>query len=199
MISTPQKNISGMVKINLMKYWQGIRYSHDSLKYIVNFGLEYFYPMPVRQLKKMRWTQAKTMYYNLFVISTYQSLSDDVKYHIAFSHAGDTLNLLQRNREIIELQTKYETERKEGQIQALSQDNAFKELKLRQSRVFFSVGRIGGSCASLCLADHPAEQAPQRAAKPAFAAKAVPLADEPSFYFQLPHQHPELHSRRKSR
>ena len=51
--------------------------------------------------------------------------------------------MLQRNREIIELQTKYETERKEGQIKTLSQENEFQDLKLRQSRGFlFGLGGL---------------------------------------------------------
>ena len=92
----------------------------------------------------MQWTQAKTMYYNLFLISKNKNLADEaLKYHIAFSSAVDTLNVLQRNREIIELQTKYETERKEGQIKALSQENEFQDLKLRQSRGFlFGLGGL---------------------------------------------------------
>ncbi len=63
------------------------------------------------------------------------------------------MNKFNENREIIELQTKYETERKEEQIESLSQENAFQELKLKQSGYFLfgfgklsSIDRYSGNC-----------------------------------------------------
>jgi len=112
-------------------------YRFDSLKYVANFGLELYFPFPHRQLYEMMWTHTKSMYYKLYQISEEkQNTLEALKYHIAYFNAVDTLNRLQRNREIIELQTKYETERKEGQIESLSQENAFQEFKLKQSRYF---------------------------------------------------------------
>ncbi|MCD4682404.1 MAG: histidine kinase [Bacteroidales bacterium] len=119
-------------------------YRYDSLKYIVNFGIELFFPHPRRQLNEMMWTQAKSLYYNLYQINELiENTPKALKYHLAFFDAVDTLNRLQRNREIIELQTKYETERKEEQIVSLSQENAFQELKLKQSGYFlFGLGSL---------------------------------------------------------
>ncbi|MCD4730097.1 MAG: histidine kinase [Bacteroidales bacterium] len=109
-------------------------YRYDSLEFVVNFGTELFFPQPRRQLNEMMWEQVKSMYYQLYQISQERQSTDEaLKYHIAYFNAVDTLNRLQRNREIIELQTKYETERKEEQIESLSQENAFQELKLKQS------------------------------------------------------------------
>jgi len=119
-------------------------YRYDSLKYIVNFGLELYFPFPHRQLNEMMWTQAKSMYYNLYQISeAKKNTLDAFKYHVAYFNAVDTLNKLQHNREIIEIQTRYETERKEEQIESLSQENAFQEFKLKQSRLFlFGLGGL---------------------------------------------------------
>nr|NQU90005.1 histidine kinase [Bacteroidota bacterium] len=111
-------------------------YRYDSLKYVANFGLELYFPFPYRQLHEMMWTQCKSMYYNLYQISEGKKCNEALKYHIAYFNAVDTLNKLQRNREIIELQTKYETERKEEQIVSLSQENTFQEFKLKQSGYF---------------------------------------------------------------
>lgn len=119
-------------------------YRYDSLKYVVNFGSDYFYFIPPRQMKVMQWTEGKAMYYNLYQICEKKKLPyEALKYHVAYANAGDSLMALQRNRDIIELQTKYETERKEEQIKALSQENEFQDLKLKQSRGFlFGLGGL---------------------------------------------------------
>jgi tetratricopeptide (TPR) repeat protein len=119
-------------------------YRYDSLKYVASWGYEPFGPMPLQSMKEMTWDWGEWMYYRLYKIYQKQNRTNEaLKYHIALSRAGDTLQFLKRNRDLIELQTKYESERKEGQIIALSQDNAFKELKLRQSRGFlFGLGGL---------------------------------------------------------
>jgi len=112
-------------------------YRYDSLKYVVNFGLELFFPFPHRQLHEMMWTQAKSMYYKLYQISEEkQNAANALKYHIAYFSAVDTLNKLQRNREMIELQTKYEADRKDQQIETLSLEKELTESRLDQNRYF---------------------------------------------------------------
>lgn len=117
-------------------------YRYDSLKYIVNFGTELFFPVPRRQMKELMWVEVKSMYARLFQISEGINSNEALKYHIAYFNATDTLNNLQRTRESLEIQTRYESERKEVQIESLSQENAFQEFKLRQSG-FFLLG-LGG-------------------------------------------------------
>lgn len=114
-------------------------YRYDSLRYIVNFGLELYYPFPHRQLTEMMWTQAKSMYYNLFQISEKKKdIPDAFKYHIEYFNATDTLNKLQRNREIIEIQTRYESERKDQQIGILSKDITIQKLQIgKQQQTLF--------------------------------------------------------------
>jgi len=88
-------------------------------------------------MREMLWEWGEWMYYYLYEIYKKQNRTKDaLKYHIALSRASDTLNILKRNRDLIELQTKYETERKEQQIASLSEKNAFQDFKLRQSKGF---------------------------------------------------------------
>jgi len=118
-------------------------YKYDSLKYVVNFGLEIYFPYPHIELIEMMWINAKSMYHWLYIISEELKNKDDaLKYHVAYFNAVDTLNNIQRNREIIELQTKYESERKDQQIDTLSLENELKESRLDQNR-YFLFGSIG--------------------------------------------------------
>ena len=119
-------------------------YRYDSLKYIASFGLELWFPLSHKLWDEMMWILAKSMYYKLYQISeAKENALEALKYYIAYFNAVDTLNKLQRNREIIEIQTRYETERKEEQIESLSQENTFQEFKLKQSRLFlFGLGGL---------------------------------------------------------
>ncbi len=112
-------------------------YKHDSLKYVVTSGTNLYGPIIPKHMKEMMWIEGKRMYSKLYQISKLKNRTEQaLKYHIAYFNASDTLNRLQRTRETMELQTKYETESKEEQIESLSQENAFQELKLKQSRLF---------------------------------------------------------------
>jgi tetratricopeptide (TPR) repeat protein len=112
-------------------------YSHDSLKHIVTFGLELFSPMPPMQMKSMMWEYGCNAFFRLYKLNETRSrTAEALKYHIAYSDALDTLNLLNQNMAIIELQTRYETEQKEKQIALLAHENEFKAYKLNQSRIF---------------------------------------------------------------
>ncbi len=118
---------------------------HDSLKYVVTYGLELFYPIPPMYMKELMWHFGKSMYYSLYQINETMKRTDEaLKYHIAYSNANDTLNKLKRNRETIELQTKYESERKDQQIENLSKENEIKNLRIFQSRIilFSLVGLV---------------------------------------------------------
>jgi hypothetical protein len=63
-------------------------------------------------------------------------------YLLAYTAAKDSLDRLTRNREAVEIQTMFETERKDAEILALSQANRLKELKLLQFTWFIS-GLVG--------------------------------------------------------
>jgi len=112
-------------------------YRYDSLKFITSYGLELYFPMPPKRMKEMMWELGKWIYGRLYQINVAKRrTSEALKYHILYAEASDTLSELQRNRETIELQTRYESEQKERQIELLAQENSFTSFKLKQSRYF---------------------------------------------------------------
>lgn len=118
-------------------------YRYDSLKYIPAYGLEYFSPLPITSMKEMLWDWGEWMFHGLYKINVKKNNTEEaLRYHIAYTNAGDSLSKIRRNRELIELQTKYETEKKEEQIEYLSQENNLNELKLKQTR-YFLFGMVG--------------------------------------------------------
>nr|NQU90006.1 tetratricopeptide repeat protein [Bacteroidota bacterium] len=117
-------------------------YRYDTLKYIVNFGIELFFPHPRRQLNELMWEQVNMMYALLYQISAKTKSDEALNYHIAYYSATDTLNRLQRTRETLEIQTRYESDRKDQQIETLSIENELKESRLDQNR-YFLFGSVG--------------------------------------------------------
>jgi len=116
---------------------------YDSLKYIASWGLETYFPYPPVRLKELIWQQGVELYWFLNEFYKEKKLTDEAyKYHIAYANAKDTLNKLQRNRETLELQTNFESERKDRQIEKLSLENLLKESRLMQNR-YFLFGSIG--------------------------------------------------------
>jgi len=118
-------------------------YRHDSLKHITHYGLELYFPVPPVRLKEMMWNAGSGMYKRLYLIySAKNETSEALKYYIDYSNAKDTLNKIQRHRETVELQTRYESERKDQQIVTLSLANELKESRLQQNR-YFLFGSVG--------------------------------------------------------
>jgi tetratricopeptide (TPR) repeat protein len=111
-------------------------YRHDSLRYIVSYGLELYFPLPFKFMKEMMWDYGSSMYYFNYITSEAQH--DDagmIKYLKLMDEAKDTLRDLKRNREMVELQIKYETERKDLTINNLERENEFKDLQIFQTRI----------------------------------------------------------------
>ncbi len=126
-------------------------YRHDSIKHIATYGLELYFPIPPVKLKEMTWGEGMFMYWSLYLLRSAQNrTAEALHYHIAYSDARDTLDKLQRNREIIEMQTRYESERKDQQIQTLSLENELKASRLQQNR-YFLFGSAGLSVMILML------------------------------------------------
>ncbi len=114
-------------------------YRYDSLKHIASWGTELYIPLPFKEIKEMMWGTGVWMYDGLYKLYEARQIhNESLKYHIAYTNAKDTLNALKQNRETMELQTRYETELKEEQIDILSRENEFTAFKLRQSRVFIT-------------------------------------------------------------
>jgi tetratricopeptide (TPR) repeat protein len=112
-------------------------YRHDSLKYIVNYGFELYFPMPTKRMKEMTWIEGKSMYYRLYQISEAMGkTSKALTYIIEYINASDTLNKIKRTRETIEMHTRYESERKDQEIDKLSLENKLTESRLNQNKYF---------------------------------------------------------------
>jgi hypothetical protein len=99
--------------------------------------MELFSPMPPMQWKNFIWEMGRGTYYVLYrIYEAKRRTGEALKYHIAYSDAMDTLNQLNQQIAIIELQTRYETDQKEKQIAFLARENEFKENRLNQNRIF---------------------------------------------------------------
>ena len=118
-------------------------YRYDSLKYIVSWGTELYLPFTKKNVKSIIYFQAIPLYEQLYSLSMKRNdLRTAMNYMIALSAAKDTLRKLTRNRESIEIQTRFESARKDDEIFRLSQQNEIKELRLAQNR-WLVVGLLG--------------------------------------------------------
>jgi len=118
-------------------------YRYDSLKYVVSYGTELYWPMPFTQMREMMWELGIEMYNGLYQINEAINKTEySLKYFIEYHNATDTLNSIIRSRETVELQTKYESERKDQKIETLSLENELKESRLEQNSYYF-FGFIG--------------------------------------------------------
>jgi tetratricopeptide (TPR) repeat protein len=131
-------------------------YRYDSLKYNVSWGRELYIPFTVKIMKEFIYNLAIPLYLSMyhFYISKGKP-TEAMNYILAYTEAKDTLRELSRNREIIEIQIRYETEKKEEQIEYLSQENRLKSFQIRQTRfVLFGVSGLfflGGLLAWLLI------------------------------------------------
>ena len=110
-------------------------YRYDSLKYVVSYGMELYLPFTTKYVMESALEEAVILYDHFYKYYMKQDqLRPAIKYLIARSDAKDSLLILQHNRESIEIQTRYESARKDTEILTLSQQNELKELQLLQSR-----------------------------------------------------------------
>ena len=110
-------------------------YRYDSLKYIVSWGTELYFPFTKKLIKEKTYEQAILLFDHIHKLYLERNqLRKAITYLTACSNAKDTLRVLVRNRESIEIQTKYETEQKDKEIYSLSHVNKLQELQLIQSR-----------------------------------------------------------------
>ena len=118
-------------------------YRHDSLKHIATWGMELYIPMPTGAIRALMWQNVKSVCFFLYQLNSKKGNTQKaLQYHIAYSNASDTLNEIRKSEEILQLQTKFETERYQEEIKNLEQENAIQELRLEQS-IYFMIG-LGG-------------------------------------------------------
>jgi hypothetical protein len=118
-------------------------YRYDSLKYTVSYGTELFFPFSKKFVQEYIYRYATWVYRDLY---RYYQKRDDLRpamhYLQAYTAAKDTLDRLTRNREAVEIQTRFETTRKDAEILALGQANELKELRLMRFTWF--IGGLAG-------------------------------------------------------
>ncbi len=111
-------------------------YRNDSLSEVYAYGLEPYYPIPVRHVEKLMWFQGKRLYKNLFQInSSNGNTKEALRYHIELGKAQDTLNKILNKYETMELQIRYETKQKEDQLNLLARENELNESRLYLSHI----------------------------------------------------------------
>jgi tetratricopeptide (TPR) repeat protein len=114
-------------------------YRYDSLKYTVSYGTELFFPFSKKMVKETTYRYATLVYRDLY--RHYQEKEDlrpAMRYLMAYTAAKDSLDKLTRNREAVEIQTRFETKRKDAEILVLGQANELKEFRLYQFTWFIS-------------------------------------------------------------
>jgi tetratricopeptide (TPR) repeat protein len=125
-------------------------YRYDSMKYTVSYGTELYLPFSKKQVREtiVRLSiNHYNMLYNYYIER--DELRSAMHYLQALSSAKDTLSILTRNREAIEIQMKYEADRKDNEILSLGQSNELKELRLYRTR--WLLGSMAGLAIVIAL------------------------------------------------
>jgi LytS/YehU family sensor histidine kinase len=78
----------------------------------------------------------KALYNSYLIYKSLLNFEKAVNYLERYNEEVALIDALQKKRDVVQLTTRYETERKEQQIQLLSQQNQFTSLRLRQTRYF---------------------------------------------------------------
>ncbi|MEZ5196982.1 MAG: histidine kinase [Bacteroidales bacterium] len=118
-------------------------YRYDSLKYTVSWGRDLYLPFTRQVMRDFIYDLAVQLYdkmYRFYLARNELRLA--TRYMLKYTQARDTVMEFGRNREFIEIQTKFETEQKDKEILSLSQDNVLKKAELEQSR-WIAVGLAG--------------------------------------------------------
>ncbi|MHC1773871.1 MAG: histidine kinase [Lentimicrobium sp.] len=114
-------------------------YRYDSLNYVVSNGAELFFPYPQSFTRTTIWKFRSSITGKLFEL--YRSkgkYKPATEYMVLHSQAKDSLHALGSIRDLLEMQTKYETSRKELQIQQLAEANRNQQLRLDQSWIIMA-------------------------------------------------------------
>jgi tetratricopeptide (TPR) repeat protein len=114
-------------------------YRFDSLKYVVSWGAELYIPWSKNIIKQFIYSRAIKTYGCMYSYYLERNNTDAaLQYLQKYSASKDTMVNLTRKKEIIEIQTKFETEAKERQIENLENENLLKELQIKQNKWFMA-------------------------------------------------------------
>jgi tetratricopeptide (TPR) repeat protein len=115
---------------------RGSVYRYDSLKFVVSYGAELYFPTPENFLKRTIWTFRESIANRLSLMyAAAGEYQQAYMFQQSLLAARDTLNALARIRDILEIETKFETSRKEAQLDQLLEQYSFQQLKLSRSRL----------------------------------------------------------------
>jgi len=131
-----------------LKLYQELNYKEGIAIVYTNFGEDYKF---LKQYEKARYYLEKSISVlsglknKKLLVTAYKILSevhylssnfkDAYKYQKLYGDISDSLNQKLNSNKLLDLETKYETEKKEKQIEVLNKENEIKELKLRKSRI----------------------------------------------------------------
>ncbi len=130
----------------------GYYYQVDSLKNYIGHSEEIFFMVSKARRRLYAWWVKFDDYqilYNIYWQTGQYKKAAEL--HTPWMAIQDSINNYQRAKEQKDLQMRYETEKKEQQLQQLSKENRFKELQLNQSR-WIAVGLGGVAVLILLLA-----------------------------------------------
>lgn len=114
----------------------GSFYFHDSLKHCIGMSEDIFFPLSKSHRRFYAWEILNSCYKVLWdsYVNT-NELNKAVKIQSPWMAIRDSISLYKRNKDILEVNISYETEKKEHELSRLSEDNINKEKQLRQSYI----------------------------------------------------------------
>ena len=119
-------------------------YDIDSLQPYIQMSEEIFLPQSKARRREIAWHYLDDTY-SLW----WKTLIDAGRYYEAtqivspWNNVKDSINSYNRAKELKEINIRYETEKKERQLQQLSEENQLKELEIKQSRtILIALGGI---------------------------------------------------------
>ncbi len=129
------KTALAMAYMNMGEAFSGMK-SYDSAIYYTNKAIEMARIVKFRDI---------TGYAYNFLSEIYQKKGDyktSLHYHRLFSALNDSLYNEKRSQQMAEMNTKYETEKKEQQIDKLHQQTEIQSLQIRQRNIFIAAAAI---------------------------------------------------------
>lgn len=137
-------NCDSAIYYSSMSASRGSLYGDDQYDRVLGVSVEIYIPLTKGYKKYMAWSWILSAYQLLQTIYEMNGqIPDAFRILKASADVRDSIAEYQRNKELREIQARYETEEKEKQILVLSQANELQELKIRQNTLFlFGMGGL---------------------------------------------------------
>jgi len=118
---------------------RGSYYGRDEFDRVLGASMEIYFPVTRGYKKFLAWSYMQ-LAYNL-LLEIYESQGDmAMAYSTSRSLSGikDSISVYNKNKELREIQAKYETAKKEEEIASLSNANQLQQMKIRQNSFFLA-------------------------------------------------------------